>query len=213
MLKRDAVVYRFVVAAFIVSGLGLGLMYMAPGHRGPLILGLMTPLFLFVPYVLHKNHIQIPYRLLIFFFIFLVIGYNVGFIMSGYKRFILFYCDKIVHFTSGFLFTTIGLCVFCYVRKSARANWKLGLLFALIFSMFIGLLFEFMEYATYWSFHSDPQLNLTTGVVDTMEDLLVCFVASLITVLAHYLYFSKGISRAKQPIIAEFCEQNGLPSS
>jgi len=80
-------------------------------------MGLGTPLFLLIPFVFYKLNIKIPYRLLTFFFIFLIMGYNIGFIMDGYKKFILYYCDKIVHFTSGFLFTVIGLCIFFYAER------------------------------------------------------------------------------------------------
>ena len=114
MNKSQKILYYLVIVIFIVSGIGLGTYYFAYGNKAPLFLGLGTPLFLFIPFAFYKCNIKIPYRLLTFFFIFLIMGYNIGFIMDGYKRFIFYYCDKIVHFTSGFLFTTIGLCIFFY---------------------------------------------------------------------------------------------------
>ena len=128
--------------------------------------------------------------------------------MDGYIIFVSYHCDKIDHFISGFLLTTIGLCFYFYMDKSKEKNWKLGIWFALFFTMFIAVLFEFAEYFVYLTTDKDPQLNLTTGVVDTMDDLLVCFISSLVSLVTFSLYFSKGYKIFKYPIIDEFCEIN-----
>ena len=117
MEKSQKVIYYITVGIFIISGICLGIYYFAHGNKPSLYMGLGTPLFLLIPFVFYKLNIKIPYRLLTFFFIFLIMGYNIGFIMDGYKKFILYYCDKIVHFTSGFLFTVIGLCIFFYAER------------------------------------------------------------------------------------------------
>jgi len=76
--------------------------------------------------------------------------------------------------------------------------------------MFIALTFEFMEYIVYLTTSNDPQLNLTTGVIDTMEDLFACLFSSLITFLFYCLYFSKGLKIMRRPIINEFCKLNNI---
>lgn len=211
MERTQKIICCVTVALFILSGAGLGAYYFIFEHiKGSLYLGFATPLFLLFPLILYKLDMRFPYRLWTFFFIFLIMGYNIGFIMDGYKRFILYHYDKIVHFTSGFLFVTIGLCAFFHIQKTGRKNWGLGLSFALFFSMFIALTFEFAEYIVYLTTKNDPQLSIMTDTVDTMEDLAVCLFSSLITVFLYFLYFRKGLRTRKKPIIEEFCEINGL---
>lgn len=210
MDKTQKIIYYLTTALFIISGICLGIYYFSQGNKMSLYLGLGTPLFLLIPFAFYKCNIKIPYKLLTFFFIYLIMGYNIGFIMDGYKKFILLYFDKTVHFTSGFLFAIIGLCIFFHAGKTNCKKWELGLFFALFFSMFIALTFEFSEFTVYCITDKDPQLNLTTGVIDTMEDLAACLFSSLITVFSYFLHFSKGRKIIKSPIIDEFCKLNNL---
>jgi len=206
-------IYYFVVVLFIISSISMGIYYFLQGNKQPLYLGFASLLFIFIPVFFNRIKVKIPYRLLIFLFVFLIISYTIGLIMDGYKNFASFHYDKIVHFISGFLFTMIGLCGFFYMNKSEKPitqNWVLGILFALFFSMFTAVLCEFYEYIVSLFGKSDPQLNITTGVADTMKDFTVCLLGSMITIFFYALYFAKGFKLNKESVIHEFCELNDL---
>ena len=204
--RFNQTLYYFVISVMVISGIALGIYYFAKGDTSRLYMGLISFLFLLIPYALHKARIRVPHRFMALFFIFIILAYNIGFIMSGYHRFSFY--DKFVHFVSGFTFFIVGMGIASYLQTYKRVNWRLDVLFALFFSMFIALLNEFIECGAYLLTGDDPQHTLDTGVMDTMGDLTACLVSSIICLLLYALFFHKRFQLFKHPIITEFEELN-----
>ncbi len=57
-------------------------------------------------------------------------------------------------------------------------------------------------------FHSDPQHVLTTGVNDTMQDMIVCLVGSLFILFSVWRYYRKGKAGPAMRIFLDFYELN-----
>ena len=50
---------------------------------------------------------------------------------------------------------------------------------------------EICEYTLDLVVHNDPQKVLTTGIHDTMQDMIVCTIGALLMFIPYYLYYKK----------------------
>ena len=121
--------------------------------------------------------------------------------------------DKISHFFSGTLFTLLGMCLYlAMAQKKAGCGAPNGIVasYGLFFSLFIGVCWEFIEMMDFVFLGNDSQKTLTTGVFDTMYDLLACFLASIICAAGYVLWRKKGIKLLTGWVMEEFCQVNDV---
>lgn len=209
-MKKQRIVnifYYLLIAAFILSGIALGIYsFLSEDKKGPLFLGFATLLFFLFPYLLKKKGVVLPHFFWILTLMYLILGYNLGFIFDGYERWLHF--DKFVHFISGFVNCLIGLMIFIYLNRRGKAVWSSAIWFSLFFSMFVALIFEFAECIVFLVTGYDTQRTLTTGVFDTMGDLTAALISS-ISVSFYYYYRGKKM-RLNKTIIGKFLELNEI---
>ena len=69
-------------------------------------------------------------------------------------------------------------------------------------------MWEIWEFFCFLVFGNDAQKHLTTGVFDTMEDLIACMVGSAIMLIDYlvYLHFGKGLLMG---LVISFDRANG----
>lgn len=101
-----------------------------------------------------------------------------GFVFKLYE--ITNWYDKLVHFYFGCVMTLTGYTFF----KNNNGNEKIifVILFSIGLTMFMAVNFEIIEFIIDKIFHSNHQ-NLETGVDDTMYDLIVTLVGSIMTII------------------------------
>lgn len=120
--------------------------------------------------------------------------------------------DKVSHFFSGFLFTIVGLCLYYYLAPvPAQAGQERGgvaAVFGLGFSTFIAVSWEVCEMMGYFISGNDAQNHLTTGVFDTMYDLITCLVASLVSAGAWWLFRRAKVKLFTAWMVDEFVQKN-----
>lgn len=124
------------------------------------------------------------------------------------------YWDKILHFLSGVLLAAPGLLLYYYARPDRALSPKdciCPTLFGWMFAVSCGVLWEFWEYFVSFS-GADPQQVATTGVGDTMQDLLVCALGALLTARAFYRYLKgRGRRGAMVTLFDQFYHINIAP--
>ena len=123
------------------------------------------------------------------------------------------YYDKLVHTLSGVFVCMLALVMFrlldrpCEDRNKHRLFQTIFLLFA---SMAIAGMFEFCEYGLSPIMGRDMQHVAATGVSDTMQDMLVCLVGTIFTMIVTQRSF-----RGKHDFVTDaaeaFIQQNTLP--
>lgn len=200
----------FLMALFILLSLVFGVMAFHAGSLARGLLGSASPAFLLIPFLLGKVTRRAVWLNGILF-VFLSLSYAVGCVYQGFDRFP--YYDKIAHFLSGIVFTICGLCLFlwlCGDHSSLAQNWLLTCAFAFFFSTFIAVFWEVVEFAGFVLFKHDSQHHLTTGVFDTMEDMIACLLGNLLCVASCALYVKRRIKLLTGAALAEF-ETNLLP--
>lgn len=189
---------------FVASGIVFGILQFAIGEISRGLLGLAAALFLLVPWFFKTQIGAHPYLLYIEGFAYCTLAYSVGCVYQQFDAVPML--DKVAHFWSGFVFTLLGYGIFLWLRKKEQNPIGrpplVGVGFAVFFSSFIAVLWEIMEFLGYVFFQHDSQHHLTTGVFDTMGDLITCFVGSLLCGISVLLYLTRNV-RLPSGIVAE----------
>lgn len=119
--------------------------------------------------------------------------YSIGIVLQGYTYIPLY--DKFAHTLSGAVTAFGGLLLFFLLKpekKFIKKELPLAAVFVQMTAMGIAALWEICEYVQNLIMHNDPQRVLTTGVRDTMLDMLVCSVGSLFFVGYLILVFRRN---------------------
>jgi hypothetical protein len=195
-VKGRVTSYRVMQAVMILSGIAITVYNIfAEPERVRILLGPVNLLFLLIPPVVERLfRLKLGDRLKSVLLAFILVSFSFGTAVRGYDLFPPL--DAIAHLISGVLFTLIGMCFYVRLRKEPgdlREEWFLLVTYAFFFSMFIAVLWELYEYAAFLLTGHDAQHHLDTGVIDTMEDILACFVGSLLMALSFIFYCKRGI--------------------
>lgn len=94
--------------------------------------------------------------------------------------------DKVTHFISGFLTSIIALLLLKHGKVTVKSNWFIPV-FVILFSVGVAGFWEFFEYLSDMITGGDTQHALTSGVDDTMGDMIVAFFASVLFAI-YYIY-------------------------
>lgn len=190
-----------------VGGIVSCLLNSTPYYIG---LSLLSPLFLLIPPLFWKiTGLKPAYLISLTVNVFSFLAFVLGIAFRGYGRVPLY--DKFVHTLSGVFFGLLGVILYYLMKKDRTILPRDGIFagyFAVSFSCTVGVLWEIWEYAMDFIFHSDPQHVLTTGVHDTMQDLIVCMVGSLFMVFSIWRYYKKGKAGPLMRIFLDFYELN-----
>lgn len=202
--------YFIVCTLYAICGALVSVYHVGGGDYTLALLGPASWLFLLVPPVGEKLlRLKLGFPLRCWVIIFALPAFTLG---TGLRWHEGLYFDKLTHFLSGILFTVVGLCLYGRVSDKNPADRSKDILlqatYALFFSMFVAAVWETGEYLGYLVIGHDSQHTLTTGVHDTMQDIISCLTGSLI-VSADYLYrLKKGKSSLFTSMVQAFDEAN-----
>jgi uncharacterized membrane protein YjdF len=120
--------------------------------------------------------------------------------------------DKVAHTLSGVFVALLALALFLYLERNRplrEHNTPTAVLFVFFCSMAVAGLFELCEWAAAAITGRDLQHVLGTGVNDTMQDMLVCLIGTLLfCVLIPRFY--RGKQDPLTGAAAGFLAKNGL---
>ncbi|MCB5940879.1 DUF2238 domain-containing protein [bacterium 210820-DFI.6.52] len=196
---------RAAIAAYLAGTLAIGVVDFFCFPWPYLLVTAAAPLFLLIPPLAYRLLRLRPVPALsraVALFAFL--AYGVGIAMKGYHWFPWF--DKFVHLLSGVLFALLGLCLFAYLKRNrplAKEDAPFAFYFALSFPMLIAACWEIAEYACDFVFHTDPQRVLTTGIHDTMLDMIACLLGTLLVLWALWRFHRR---RKAGPLMRAFLD-------
>lgn len=163
----------------------------------------------FLPLLMKKRfQVSIPHEFeslaIIFIYLSLILGEVYGF----YARY--WWWDLVLHTGSGFLLGILGFLLVFVMNQDERIDMQLSpafiSLFAFMFAMGIGALWEIFEFAMDSTFGMNMQKS---GLVDTMWDLIVDCVGALTISLLGYGYLkTEGVDSFLEQMIQRFVESN-----
>lgn len=213
MEKREKLYHRlnfFFVLFYLSVSIILAAYYASSGQSYYSTLGICGPLLLLLPTVLERiMGFRPAYQLHFLIYLFSFFAYVVGLVMQAYQY--TPYYDKIIHALSGVLGMSVGVLLF-YALKPGRtvqkSDFPLVAVFSFSVSMTVACLWEIGEYLVGQFFPCDPQRVLTTGVADTMQDIIVCLFGSLFFIPSLVRYYRQGKSTLLMGGLLAFFEKN-----
>lgn len=196
MSNREAIFQKlnpFLIGIYSIVSLGLAVYNIQLGRPYYYMLAFGGLLLLAVPFLLEKLfHLQIVHQFRFVVYLFSFLAYVIGLVVPAYS--LVPYYDKAIHTLSG-VFCTFGALLLFYLlspqKEIREKDFPLVSVFSLSVSMAVAGLWELSEYAVSVVFGMDPQNVLTTGVHDTMQDMLVCLIGSLLFLISIYCYYKK----------------------
>ena len=130
-----------------------------------------------IPYILNIFfHKKINDTVVFLYLSFVFCGHFLGSIVNLYNQ---IYCyDKIMHYTSGILTALLGFLLLIKFHKYSN-NKKFNVIFIIAITGLIAVLWEVVEYSCDFIFAKDAQRVFLTGVNDTMQDMIVALLGSI----------------------------------
>lgn len=192
------------IAIAIIVGVGYGISDCINGDiYGSLICFAIIPVML-APYILRKIFsIQINSQIETIYLIFVFFAHFLGSIVDLY-HYINGY-DKVMHFLSGMLSALVGFIILVKMSDYKKQKTLFVIIFVMAVSLSIGALWEFYEFTADNLFGKDAQNVLTTGVDDTMWDMIMAFFGAMI-VSGRYYY---ELHKKKSSIVTGFIKEVG----
>ena len=149
------------------------------------LLGSISLIFvLFIPRIFRKLFkLKFSNTMELVYVIFIILAQFIGSVVDLYNH--VWWYDLFTHFISGILTTVFALVVMDWFKVYKKKNKWFNALFMICFTLMIASIWEFTEFATFLIGKLDVQHHLTTGVFDTMEDMLIAFLGGIIVVILY----------------------------
>ena len=178
-IKQSKLLY-FLSSIYIVTLLLAFVFNIQKGNLNDIMMcfvACITP-FLF-PAVMYLFHLKMTATMKIINIIFIYFASLIGSSLAGYT---LPYYDKLIHFFSGILGSIIAMIIYNMLNNQKQQNNVLFVMFVVAVNLSIAVIWEFYEYSMLIFFNNDCIHHLTSGVHDSMTDML-CAAGGCIFVL------------------------------
>ena len=126
--------------------------------------------------------VKISESLNFFYILFIFCAHFLGVNCNLYGR--IYFYDKLTHFVSGIL-TSFG-AIYILIKSKNNKNLAFNILFIITLSLAVAAFWEIFEYNASYYFNVDPQRVKATGVTDTMQDIMVAFLGSILVSIPYY---------------------------
>lgn len=133
-------------------------------------------------YIIRKLFkLKISDVLIFIYVLFIFLAHFLGVICELYN--VIYWYDKFTHFLSGVL-TSFG-AIFLLKKFKKSGNTIFSILFIIALSLMVASLWEIFEYLSSFYLGVDPQKVAQTGVADTMGDIIVAFLGSILVSIGY----------------------------
>ncbi len=121
----------------------------------------------------------------IVYILFIFSAHFLGSIVNLYQK--VYWYDSFAHFLSGIVVAYLATYILVLFKKYDKKSVIFNILFILGISFLVAGMWEIFEYTSDHIFNKDAQNVLTTGVNDTMKDIIVAALGTLLYCIL-YLY-------------------------
>lgn len=178
-MKKNSYIDYVLVLVASLYGFLLGIRTLVGGNVYGSLICFLIILVMLLPWIIEKLFkIEIPGALRTVYLIFVFVAHFLGSIVDFYHAFNNY--DKLMHFLSGILTGLIAIYIVSLLKGYDKKRFVLNIIFILGFSMLIASAWEMFEFTCDNIFGKDAQNVLTTGVDDTMWDMIVAFIGSIL---------------------------------
>lgn len=211
---RAARIHRWIVIAVtLVMSIDLAVL-LVEQHWMSAFLVLTIMLVILAPTIFHRRlPVRIPAEFLLAALLFSFAALFLGEVRDYYRR--IWWWDMALHATSGLLLGILGFLLVYVLNENRRVAMNLKprfvALFAFLFALAVGALWEIFEFAMdrlFGTTMQKPMLGDDSGLTDTMWDLIVDTVGAAIISIMGWWYMSRGSSAFFDRWIAKFIARN-----
>ena len=135
------------------------------------------------------------------YIIFIFVAHFLGSIVNLYNK--IYWYDNFIHFLSGFVISFFALELLIRLKKYDLKKIFFNAIFIIGISCIIASFWEYFEFISDNIFGKDAQNVLTTGVADTMMDMILATLGNLLFIL---IYIFEEFNN-KKLIVKNFIKQ------
>ncbi len=144
---------------------------------------------IFIPkifnYIFKKSKIKITDDIEFAYLIFLILAFLFGSIMGGYSK--IYWYDSFTHLLSGVFTAFMAPILLKWLNRYNKKDIVFNIIYIILVTLSIAVLWECTEFTIDKILGTDTQKVLTTGVNDTMKDMICALVGSILYSI-YYLY-------------------------
>ena len=139
-------------------------------------------------YIFKKYKIEIDNKLELIYIIFIILAFLLGSIMKIYS--LIYWYDSFVHLLSGVLTAYISIYILKWLNKYNKKDILFNIIFIILITLSVAALWEMTEFTIDKVLGTDVQKVLTTGVNDTIKDMICALLGSILFIV--YYIFNKN---------------------
>ena len=141
-----------------------------------------------LPYIIEKLFkIEIDINTKFAYIIFVFMAHFLGATCELYNK--IYWFDKFTHTLSGVLTAYAAILLLKHLKKYNKKDRFFNVLFIIAFTLMIASFWEMFEFTANILFGGDAQKVASTGVTDTMMDIIVAFLGSVLYSIVYLFFF------------------------
>lgn len=177
-----------------IVSIGLVLFILRRDWENVFLTALVIALTLIPAFLFHRYRVYTPPEFQLVAVAFVFLSLYLGSARDFYYHF--WWWDLVLHAGSGFLLGIIGFLVLFLMNQTDRLPRGIRpaflCFFGVTFAVFLGVLWEIVEFAVDSAFPWVNMQSQETGVGDTMLDLIVDLLGAIVVGLMGWAYFKSG---------------------
>lgn len=152
---------------------------------GEIFISFSLIIIVLIPNILRKFNLKISPSIEFIYLLFVFLAQTLGSVLNFYQTF--YFYDKVVHFLSGVFSSFVGVFILVKFGKYNEKNVAFNCVMIIFTVMAIAGFWEIFEFTANLIFGGDAQKVVATGVNDTMTDIIVALLGSILICIS-YLY-------------------------
>lgn len=178
-MKKNSYINYVLILVASLYGFLEGIRFLVNGNIYGGLIRLSVILVMLLPWIIERVFkIKIPSNLKTTYVIYIFMAHFLGSIIDFYHRFNNY--DKLMHFSSGILTAFTGVYLMSLLKTYNSKKNVFNIIFIISFTTLVAFSWELFEFTCDNLFSKDAQNVLTTGVSDTMWDMIVAFLGSVL---------------------------------
>lgn len=136
-------------------------------------------------YIFKNSKIKIEDDVEFVYLIFLILAFLFGSIMGGYSK--IYWYDSFTHLLSGIFTAFMAPIVLKWLNRYDKKDIVFNIIYIILVTLSVAVLWECVEFTIDKILGTDTQKVLTTGVNDTMKDMICALFGSILYTI-YYVY-------------------------
>mgnify|MGYP004542769163 CR=1 FL=1 len=170
-------------------------------YNSNILVCLSLYLIVFLPKILRRFSSKVNDLIELIFLLFILFAQLLGSILHFYG--IIYWYDSFMHYISGILTSFLAILLLVLFNKYDDNDRVFNIIFIISVTLMVAGLWEIFEFTADNLLGGDAQKVLTTGVTDTMKDMICALLGSILFSLC-YLY---ECIKNKKLLIKEFIKK------